>query len=147
MSNKSLNNKSSSKAKKSESKTNPTSANQVKFDSRSLSSKNFLANNIPTASTLELIKRINAQAKANKAKQLDKIRDQLIECVKSKNLVKTIRQLLSNVLLPMARKVYDNSLLNTNGLTARRLLAKLKQTHLVLPAGIGSTDNDESTGK
>ena len=147
MSNKSLNNKSSSRAKKSESKTNPTSANQVKFDSRSLSSKNFLANNIPTASTLELIKRINAQAKANKAKQLDKIRDQLIECVKSKNLVKTIRQLLSNVLLPMARKVYDNSLLNTNGLTARRLLAKLKQTHLVLPAGIGSTDNDESTGK
>lgn len=123
--------------KKSES---ASSAVNVKFDSRSLSSKNFLANNIPTASTLELIKRINAAANENRPRQLEKIRQQLIECVRSKDLVRTIRQLLNNVLLPMARKVYDSSLLNTNGLTARRLLAKLKRTDLVLPSGIGASD-------
>lgn len=127
--------------KKSES---ASSAVNVKFDSRSLSSKNFLANNIPTASTLELIKRINTAAIANRPRQLEKIRQQLIECVRSKDLVRTIRQLLNNVLLPMARKVYDSSLLNTNGLTARRLLAKLKRTDLVLPFGIGASDKDNA---
>lgn len=116
--------------------------NNGKFDPKSLNSKNFLANNIPVTNAIELLRRVNTQINVNKPKQLEKIRQQLIDCIKSKDLVKTIRRLLDDVLIPMARDVYDDSLLNTNSLTARRLMSKFKTRKFIMPKDATRTESN-----
>ena len=97
-------------------------------------------------SSIELLRRINTDALAGRPKQLENLRPQLIECVKSKGLVGTIRKLFDIVLLPMAKKVYDDSLLNTDSLTARRLLAKLKMNEIVMPGANFLKEESEDNG-
>jgi len=101
-----------------------TNNSNVKTDSREM--KNT------TLSTVELLKKIQLQFKLNKPKQLERQRNQLIECIKSKDLLKTIRNLLENTLLPLAKKFYDESLINTNSLLARKQLSQLKGTEFKL---------------
>ena len=84
-------------------------------------------------STVELLRRILAQIRVNKSKQLEKLRTQLVECVKAKDLLRTIRHLLDATLIPLAKVTYDNSLLNTNSSLARCELAKLKHQKLSIP--------------
>jgi len=97
------------------------------------SGRNFLASNIPIESTIELLRRINEQAAANRPRQLEKLRGQLVECVRSKGLLTSVRRLVDKVLLPMAKRVYDGSLLNSGGLTSRRLMAQMKRRRLAVP--------------
>ena len=48
-------------------------------------------------------------------------------------------------LIPLAKKTYDSSLLNTNSFLARRELAKLKHQNLSVPSlsQLSGTDSDE----
>jgi hypothetical protein len=87
-------------------------------------SKNEIKNS--TLNTVDLLKKIQQQLKSNKPKQLEKLRNQLIDCLKTKDLLIIIRRLLDTSLLPLAQKTYDDSLLNTNSLLSRKELAKFK---------------------
>jgi hypothetical protein len=80
--------------------------------------------------TIEILKKLLQQIKLNKSKQLEKIRTQLIDCVRAIDLCKTMRRILDQTFLPLAKKIYDNSLLNTNSTLARCQLSKLKNQKL-----------------
>ena len=90
-------------------------------------------NSLFKQSTVELLRKTLAQIRANKPKQLEKLRTQLVECAKAKDLMTTIRHIVEMILIPLAKKTYDNSLLNTSSALARSELAKLKHQSLVIP--------------
>jgi ribosomal protein L12E/L44/L45/RPP1/RPP2 len=84
--------------------------------------------------TVELLRKLWQQIRVNKSKQLEKLRGQLVDCIKAKDLLSTIRDILEVTLIPLAKKTYDSSLLNTNSFLARSELAKLKHQNLSIPS-------------
>lgn len=90
-------------------------------DGKELDSLMLLSSSLlgPRLSTIEILKRLMGQIKANKPKQLEKLRPQILEAAKSRNLLKTMRHLIEEILVPVAHKCYDNSVLTTNTLLAR----------------------------
>lgn len=66
--------------------------------------------------------------KENKTKQLEKLKSQIFECVISKELLKSIKNLV-DVLVPMAETSYKKTLLYTNTKQARDELTRMIHTN------------------
>jgi hypothetical protein len=94
----------------------------------------------------EIIKNVLIpRIKQNKQKQIEKLRNQLLDCIKSKNLLTIMGHLLDFSLIPFAKKIYDNSLVNTNSLNARCKLSNIRNQPIKLP--LKSIDNNSQTEK
>lgn len=76
--------------------------------------------------TVELLKKLISQIRLNKPKQIENLRNQITECVRSKNLIKLIRNFLEISLIPKAKQTYDCSLVKSNSSLARDELNKLR---------------------
>jgi E3 ubiquitin-protein ligase UBR4 len=95
-------------------------------------------------STIEQIKKLQAQARLNKNKQLQAQSAQLVQAAQEIHLGSLARRLIDQMLLPVAKRNYASNLLSTASLLARRELATLRGQPLPLP---DAAANDEETGE
>lgn len=113
-----------------------SSSTTIKFDSN-LKLSEILANNESdfrmNQSSVEILRRLVVQIKNNKLKQIEKLGDEMIEIAKNKELTKNVQHLIEEVLMPIVKKIYNNSLLTTNSLLARYYLAKIQNQPFEIP--------------
>lgn len=115
-----------------------SSSSSTKFDSNlKLSETNVLAstemNSTISQPSIDVKRRLVWQIRANKSKQIEKLRSEIIQIAKDKNLIEIVKRFISEVLMPVAKQKYDSSLLVTNFLISRSYLAQLKGATFELP--------------
>jgi hypothetical protein len=82
---------------------------------------------------VDVLRRLVVQIRGNKPKQLERLRAEIVEMAKNKNLTRIMRTLIDETLMPAAKRLYDNSLLSTNSLLSRYYLGKLKSQNFEIP--------------
>lgn len=97
--------------------------------------------------SIDVLRRLVSQIKSNKAKQIEKFRNEIIEVARTKNLIKTTQKLIEQVLMPIARRLYDRSLLASNSLMARYYLSQVKSQAFELPDSLTLAIPKDSTQK
>ena len=85
-----------------------------------------------SANMIDYMKKLHAQVKLNKQRQLSSASEQLVETVMSNKLDSLVRRILDELLLPAAKRTYASSLLATHSLQARRELATLRGQKLAI---------------
>lgn len=118
-----------------------SSSSSTKFDSNLKLSETGIGNTLASTEmnssisqpTIDVKRRLVWQIRANKSKQIEKLRNEITQIAKDKNLIHIIRRFISDVLMPVAKQKYDSSLLVTNFLISRSYLAQLKAQTFELP--------------